>query len=459
MTIIMQGNTYSASDCVAFENSLEATGNGYSSFARYGWTENSSTPSTQRVTEDEFKLSRFAHVAYYSGHGGTYWNSSRYPVLNCWATNSYGTSSAFNVATALGVAGENWETSCTIQPNDNLRVMVLASCLQLDSSIVKYYARVMKASSVRAVVGYHDIAPSVGDDTIATDFIQYSDEGSAIIAAWQYANPGQNWAVLELADDLNNDNQTVYMPGFPARIYEEPSSAASVYRYANFLTIPREESTDSNGSKQKAAYSLPLTITTSTATSNALDKESLAEYSRDAYWSGESVSDDDSALVALLDTKFDQDITDSICVQHKVTRETIDADIGVVSDSEVVLQRTYSYYDTYNGVKIVDSFVRGSIDSRGVNNVSVQKKAVTFAGTSIAQMTASSKDGVELISESTALKLILEDHECICNSELYALALAYVPDGNGQHVLCYEFMFSSGFQYVNVVTGEIIHVQ
>lgn len=34
--IIMQGNTPSASDCVAFENALVSSNNGYNQFTRYG---------------------------------------------------------------------------------------------------------------------------------------------------------------------------------------------------------------------------------------------------------------------------------------------------------------------------------------------------------------------------------------------------------------------------------------
>lgn len=446
LTIIMQGDTDSASDCVAFENALEVSGNGYTGFSRKGWTENTNTPNYIRATASDFLSSKGAHVAYYSGHGA----SGTYPVLNA-VSGSGMTSSAFNVATTLGVSGSNWASSSLISSSDNLRVMVLASCLQLDSSVVKYYARIMKASGVRVIAGYHDIAPSLGDDTIATNFVQNADAGYCVLEAWRMANTYQNWAVLVFWD---NENQAYNMPGFPGTEYPAPSSGASVYRYANFLSTPREESTASVGDSIDAQISaLPLSITMTTIQNEA----SLQDYSRDVAWANTSVPDDDSDIQRMLATALNENMEAKIPVQYQVAREELDTETGIVADTEVIVERTYQYFDTHLGVKIADSYVSATVDSEGVNTIKVNRKSVAATNTNITQTTATGETG-QTISQSAALKLLLQDHPCIAESELYDVSLAYVPDGNGCHVLCYEFMFSHGFSYVNVVTGDILSI-
>lgn len=60
IAVIMQGNTYDAADCVAFENAIEASGNSYISFTRYGWVEDQSFLAwdSQRVTEARLQTMR-----------------------------------------------------------------------------------------------------------------------------------------------------------------------------------------------------------------------------------------------------------------------------------------------------------------------------------------------------------------------------------------------------------------
>ena len=151
-------------------------------------------------------------------------------------------------------------------------------------------------------------------------------------------------------------------------------------------------------------------------------------------------------------------LTDKILVQYNVTREEVNADIGIVPETAVVVECTYRYYDTYNGIKIADSFVEGSIDSEGINTITVQRQIVTDStddavkGTKV---TMSDKEAA-IITQSDALKIIYQEEPSILNADLYNVALAYAPDEIGGHVLCYEFAFSHGFRYVNVVSGEIV---
>lgn len=451
--IIMQGNTESASDCVAFENALEASGNGYNSFARYGWQENNSSPENIRVSASSFATIGSYKVAYYSGHGARINNGAYLPILNAHAgNNAYGSYTPFNVATTLGVSDDsNWENTCIIDSDDNLRVLILACCYQLDSNIVKYYTRLMKASGIRAIAGYHEQAPSDGDDTIATRFVQQADNGSSIKDAWANVNWDQNWAILVYRE---NNGQNYKLPDFPDYTLPAVSSSAAVYRYANFLDPYREESTRSMGAGVvPQLYSLPLSITLS----NTRNEARKQTFKRDAVWGEVSVPDDDSAIISALSKQFGEDLSLKPFVQYHVSQEEVDTDTGVLPGTEIVVERTYQYFDTYEGVKIVDSYISASIDNDGINRISAQRKTVVSVNANSEAINTGSRGDISLIEEEDALKLLLSNNKNIAASEYFGSTLAYAPDGNGSHVLCYEFAFSGGLYYVNVITGEIIN--
>ena len=94
---------------------------------------------------------------------------------------------------------------------------MLAACFQLDSSIMHYYARAMRASSVRAIAGYHERGPGHPTDvTIAENFFTYANAGNSVKYSWQYGNTVANtihpWAVLVYT---HNSNEYYRIPGFP----------------------------------------------------------------------------------------------------------------------------------------------------------------------------------------------------------------------------------------------------
>lgn len=453
LTTIMQGNTYSASDCRVMLNRLSDSNHGYEAFMTYGWTSSSDIPKNQRVTADEFKSSGDSAVAYYSGHGGTTdSNGKKYPILNFTPSNpssDYGVSSPFNVASLLGVDSDsNWQSNCYFKPTDNLRVLLLASCSQLDSSIVKYYARIMKASGIRAIAGYHDTAPSNGDDTIASLFIDYADAGNSIWYSWQHANTGYNWAVLVYQE---NANQYYRLPGFPGKTYDPPSSSATVYRYASFLSAPQATPVAIDQPIEDQITSLPLTLTTTEHKERSLPVSS----EREVVISDVSIPDNDDIIQTYFSNGEESSLLDTICVQHYVTREQVDEG-GIVAATATVIERTYDYYDTYQGIKIADSYVGASIDSEGLKNIIDLRKEVASSGNSVNTLNENSSEKVTLISKDEAVKIALNENTSNEEVELYNVSLAYAPVGNGEHVLCYEVMFSYGFCYVNVQTGEIV---
>lgn len=448
--ITMQGNTYSASDCRTFESGLLNKGNEYIRTYRAGWS-GSDTPDSNRVTLEQLRGMYTHDVAYYSGHGGYQTvNGVYHPFLNFKPSNpanDYGNSSPIDVASTFMVDGSDWQTRSYLEPIDPIKVLFLASCYQLDTKVMKYYARMMKASGVRAIAGYHDIAPSEGDDDIATNFINYAADGNSVWYSWQHANSGNNWAVLVYQ---SNGNQYYRMPGFKGNRYDAPDKTQSVYRYANFLSPCAPVPTSIENSLMEQIADLPLTITTS----NLQTRAEVSGNEREVVHTTTSVADDETLVWNYLTENGLNDVSqDTILVQHYVACDEIDEDEGIVEDSRVIVERTYDYYDTYSGVKIADSFVGASIDCEGVKNISDNRKTVISAGEKLADNARS----IDLISEEEAIEIARSEDTCCNDLDVHSIGLAYAPTENGEHTLCYEVTSNHGFCYVDVQTGDIIH--
>lgn len=457
--VVMQGNTYSASDCAIFRNGLLNSGNGYSSVLACGWSTSTGKVIPQRVTSSQLSGIYLFDVAYYSGHGGSRTvDGNKHPVLNYIPSNSsnnYGTSEEIDVATLFSIDSSSWRSNCTLSGNTKTKVLILAACSQLDSSVVKYYARLMRASGIRVIAGYHSTAPGTGtDDTIAQSFLDLAAAGNSVWYSWKNANEcAHNWAILVYE---NNNNQYYRLPGFPGNTYTTPSSSAIIYRYADFL--------DSSTGKQEVnpaslnddltvqLLSLPLTITTSTR----LSRSSFNPVNRETTLSNVSVSDNENAITTYLSNTVGTNVSDTICVKHYISREAIDEDTGTFSGSETIVERIYDYYSTYQGIKIADSYVSASLDSAGIHNVSMNLHDVVSTGRTVAQ-TAETRS-VPYISLSDAIQFARNADLCEDAFELYDTALAYAPSENGEHVLCYEVMTSHGFFYINIVDGSLVYM-
>lgn len=229
--IIMQGNTMKESDCLAAYNGL--TDGGYEDIVTYGWKYTDKTHSTileQRVTESQFITAKDYDVAYFSGHGGS---ASSKPAINVNATYTYGKYNVIKVAEALGVSGDSWKSTAVWKPSDKIRVLMLAACSQLTDTNAKYYARIMRASGIRAIAGYYGTGPGHETDTrIAEGFFEKAAAGTSVYGAWKDANNAQGshpWAVLVYNE---NSNQYYRLPGYPGNTYTTPTTTAKVYLYS-----------------------------------------------------------------------------------------------------------------------------------------------------------------------------------------------------------------------------------
>lgn len=457
--IIMQGNTNEEDDCNAVYNGL--ANNGTYRMSQIGWTHNSDGSSTikpQRVTSTQFRISDGYEFAYYSGHGS---KSTGYPVLNATASNSSGTSSPFNVATLLGVDGSDWRTSSLWNTADNLRVLMLASCHQLDSTIMKYYARLMRASKMRAIAGYHSTGPGHDTDVkIANAFFNYAAAGNSVWYSWQHANEDNGnkpWAVLVCKE---NSNQYYRLPGFPGNTYSDPSATAEIYRYASHLNgssqvvttsigLPSEQSCTMTSDASVSNLPLYISVGENTDVDSAVDRLNIVNR--------ETVECEntnvpinslpiDNIMQSLLPTDMLRDV---VLYQYPVVRCEIDPDTGYVDGSDVVVQRTYKYYNTYNGVRINNAFIQFGVDAEGISYITNRWKDV-----------AVDSERTEILTTSACT---IDVNAAFCNIsdagytefENADVQLVYEPIGNGQCKLCYEFQSDDAILLVDAETGTV----
>ena len=448
--VTMQGDTDSASDCKAFEDALTISDNGYGDFLRCGWKILSGEVVHQSpmVSQGDLVSARYYDVAYYSGHGGSA-SDDIYDINQpCLNYNSSEEKKIF-VANTFDIADNDWASTTIIRPSNRLRVLVLASCNQLDDLNAKFYARLMKVSGIRAIPGYYSTAPSNGDDSIAFNFVLNCNNGNSVASAWGNANSGHPWAVLVY---FSNNNQYYRLPGFPGATYSAPASNADVYIIK--ATVQNIVETAAypvmNDELMDTVEKLPLTI----LTADSPAKTDVKEFSREAVWNS-VVPNGESVVRKALASELG-DIGDKMLVEYHVTKEVVDPDIGVLHETNEIIERTYRYYDTFKGIKLADSFVEGSVDSQGLSRITVQKKNVISGAVTASTMTTGSTGREKIVSNAEALKLLIAECPGLEKEELRGAYLAYAPDGNGNHVLTYEFLIGGCFYYVSVTDGEIL---
>lgn len=448
---IMQGNTNEENDCLAFYNGLKRYG-GYGdvNIVNYGWTRTNSGGSyinTDRVTPNQYVWGGRYTVSYYSGHGS---NSGGYPNLNVYASNSSGNYTPFNVAATLGVAGSDWRTKCVWKTGEYYsRVHILAACKQLDSSIMKYYARAMRASDMRVIAGYHETGPGHPTDVaIANKFMELAGAGNSVWYSWQYANQQNTvhpWAVLVYRE---NSNQYYRIPGFPGKTYATPSSSAAIYRYASHLGSnyqPVPLNTSKTISKKTSDYisSLPLYIATSDNKLVSTKLKDLKIEKRETIDTDDNVPIDTTKTNNIMRNILDEKDLDNVLVSHyPIVRCEVDPDVGHVKGTDVVVQRIYKYYNTYNNIRINNSFIEYWVDIEGISTVIDNwKDATPKMGKS------------DYISLETAKKQVAKaGYEEFGQA---AVELVYQPVNDGLCKLHYEFISPSGsVAYVDAEAGS-----
>ena len=445
---IMQGNTKDALDCETIYYDLQD--NNYSSTS-IGWTlGNTGQAYITPVTTSEFVNAKNYTVAYYSGHGA---RSPNNPTINVRTNNSStevyipGQTETISIASALNVSGTQWATTCAWQKNDPIRVLILASCYQLDSNCISTYAKIMKASGIRAIAGYHEQAPSYGDHTIAASFINFAESGESIKSSWRQANNGQNWAVLVYEDGAN---QYYRLPGFPGNTYSAPSSSTPIYRYANFI-----DNTGNTGQPVSTSASNASAIPTTLVFEDISENDTENILYRDSV--GTAVNENETVQIAENEAEeriTEADLQNAICVESSVIKELVDTEIGIVDGTATTIEKGYTYYDTYNGIKLRDSFISISVDADGVTGIVDSWKERTISAIPASMVTREN-----MISASAASEVALQHAESFNYADIEPEVngdLSYVPVGDNVYQLCYEITTTDGIVFISVLDGAII---
>ncbi|MCQ2472835.1 MAG: hypothetical protein MJ098_01695 [Saccharofermentans sp.] len=243
--IVAQGDTPDAGDCCKAYSKLSAK-YGSSNVQVAGFNPPSTTPSTNHASNAHFTLAANFHVLYWSSHG------SSSPALNVIdGPLFYSYTTAYN----------SWRNT-----SNWLKVPIIAACYQFDGSTNRHNwaNNIMRFSDIRAMCGYHDMAPGTGTDTsIANDFFNLccaGTTGNSVMYSWKNANAaytaGSNYIILVYYDN----NRCYYrLPGFSTVTYPDPNrSTTKIYRYTqanpNGAEVPKSMSVTINS----APYSLNL---------------------------------------------------------------------------------------------------------------------------------------------------------------------------------------------------------
>lgn len=452
---IMQGNTNEEDDCRAIENGLINSG-GYTtgSILETGWTYVNSTTSSindVRANATNFLYSKLYDFAYFSGHG-TATNGPRLNVTGS-ASLTSGTYETFNVASTLNVTNDStWRTDSLWQSGDDLKVLVIAACKQLDSTVMHYYARAMRASSVMAIAGYHETSPGHSADMgVATRFLNTANGNNSVKHSWYDANTTAEttypWAVLVYTE---SNNEYYRIPGFPVYEYPAPSSTAAVYR---FRSGQSGSAIVSYSKSRGITESMPLYISvgeTKAGADTTKNREAVSTSSDLPI----NTQLSDAYVKKLLRT---EDLSELMVMQTPVYRDEINMDNGgAAANTETIVERVYHYYNTYYGIKISDAAIIISVDENGIYNVKDYWKSPVA---SAAQDRTAFVSSSEIITEKQAWNYVASS--MTERIELLRSDLVYAPiTGNaGEYKLAYEILCTdSRMFYVDAENGSVYEV-
>ena len=468
---LAQGDSSNANDCLAFDNWLDqvSSGNNYVR-TRVGWTKVNNTAQlvTPRAGATDLINAKNRNVLYWSSHGSSNANGPSLRVDN----------GAFNVAQTLGVSGSNWQTNSEWR-NSTITVAMFAACKTLDNTHgqVKFMARLLRASNLRVITGYHEAAPqSPYDKNIVDAFFGSGShigvtDGESIRSSWKLSNEWHNtqtaWAVLCYQ---SNNNQFYRMPGFPGLTYNAPAANSTVYRYwsqypnGQIINPAFAQGGDMQGDNTSSlpfviyASNTGLPVDNATVINLVGDSVKATTVSDSTIFSREMVDADVSldpirqfqiANDFIANTIRSESLASAILTESAVIREEIDPEFGLVAGTETVVGMTYAYSNQYNGIRIVGNFIKVGTDVEGIEFFINRWKDVEAPVVS----TRNSSVGLSaLITQESALSELGASFD-----EVKSMELVYAPVSDNMYRLCYEIMFfDAPTQYVDSETGKII---
>lgn len=492
---IVQGNTEDVGDCKAFFEGLKSVpsgnnyyiwnrgwhynnGNSYHNYSKWNKSTNTAPDSDHALASAQDLIDAGQRdVLYWSGHGSS--NPIRLNVSASSGVYGPGTSKqpVINIPSTMKVNTSNWKNTCVWNKNSKITVAIFGACKILDNDYgdCKYLVRIMKASNLKAIAGFHLKSPAHPIDTaIVQKFFSNSQnggvvKGESIRSSWQMANElnsrSANWAVLCYK---SNYNQYYRIPGFPGKTYSAPASSAPVYRFWCNYTSPtggQEMATGINTTSIAESKDLPieLYISNKTISENTLTRSNKNTNSDVTYYKelNDEISSDlnetnqNKIATQYLNKVLSTNITDnSIRTVGTITCEEVNEDSSSVPGSEVVVGKTFCYTNQYNDIKMVDNFYKVGTDVDGVY-FSINKwkniMSVSSKDTNSAKILSMNEVKARLATSESV------NSKSIAIQEFDEYELVYAPISATTYKLCYEINTEDATYYIDCVSGERIN--
>lgn len=150
--------------------------------------------------------------------------------------------------------------------------------------------------------------------------------------------------------------------------------------------------------------------------------------------------------------RADQNITrKNFETQYTVKKAVQEGDFCTIYINEFI---SFQYYDTYNGIKLRDSFISISVDADGITGIVDSWKERTISAIPASMVTREN-----MISASAASEVALQHAESFNYADIEPEVngdLSYVPVGDNVYQLCYELTTTDGIVFISVLDGAII---
>lgn len=298
---------------------------------------------------------------------------------------------------------------------------------------------------MRVIAGYHATGPGHDDDVeIAEEFFDYCTDGNSVRYSWEHGNEDVRssapWAVLVYKQ---YSNQYFRIPGFPGNTYSTPTSDAPVYRYASWIS-GSDVILDPTESKSSVELnSLPLYIQTTEDNTKSIKFNST----REAVDSEKDVPLDSSQTDRMMEqVLLSKDYNNLVCITTPVVCSEVDPESGIVEGTDIVVERMYKYFSTYNNIRVNNSFINFYVDCDGINSISNKWKSIEVFNAEIASS--------NYIDEKTAIELIKKAG--YDDLETLRISLVYQPVKDNICKLKYEFVSTTGsVLYVDAENGAV----
>ena len=444
--VVMAGACDDADDCKVYYDELTAMGYsaihpGWSALA-YPNNNGLETSNNLSVTENTFISGGDKTVCVFSGHGG---ESGGHPVL------SYGYTNAFDVATHLGVSSNSsWQNDC-VWNNKPVETLILAACSQLDAYYnMYYYGRIMKASNLKAVLGYHEPTDSGESDVmVARCFMMWcrAAAGFSIKYCWEYANSSsdadtQQWAIL-----VYSTYQGYQMPGFPGYSsisHNKNNDVILRFKEGNSQEVnPYIILNNRNESGDLPEGEFPLYVETRVDPEFESQFSRLTDLNRNPTDSLTDMNSQEELMKQIVYQFFSDEQLENVRVEMSdIVVDTLNLNEMNLLEPSIKVGEKYSIISTFNDIPINNSFMKFSVDKDGIYMAINNWKEITPGEERIL---------VNQNSLETALKKVEQQGLKV---EAERTKLIYKPIDETKCKLCYRIVTNSTIVYVDLETGE-----